>query len=149
MLYNSFLFTKTQRNYGTHKRELCAIIEFYRKHKYFFEAPQRSIIFTDYTPLTWFLTRTSHEGIYAWWVIELRLLNVETQYITGKRNAAVDGLSRTIFPSQHCDDDYLDHFSAVNPDTRLWIRLGEEGVYLRGDAPCAARSLYEGRIMQR
>ncbi|PHH59091.1 hypothetical protein CDD82_2555 [Ophiocordyceps australis] len=31
ILYDSFLFTKTQRAYGTYKKELCAIVEFCRR----------------------------------------------------------------------------------------------------------------------
>lgn len=105
ILYDSFLFTKTQRNYSTYKRELCAVVEFCRRHRYYFQSILTSVIFTDHKLLTWFLTSTNHEGIYARWVTELRTLNVTIQYITGRRNAAADRLSRTIFVSPECESD--------------------------------------------
>lgn len=35
ILYDSFLFTKPERAYGTYKRELFAIVEFSRRHSHF------------------------------------------------------------------------------------------------------------------
>lgn len=55
ILYDSFLFKNPQRNYSTYKRELCAIIEFCRRHRHYFTARETSIIFTDHKPLTWFI----------------------------------------------------------------------------------------------
>ena len=34
ILYDAFTFSKCQRNYGTYKRELCALVEFSRKYDY-------------------------------------------------------------------------------------------------------------------
>lgn len=110
ILYDSFLFTKTQRQYGTYKRELCALVEFCRRHRHFFYT---STVFTDHMPLTWFLTGQGHEGIYARWVTELRVLNIRIEYIEGARNGAADGLSRTIFPSQDCDNDKIEPWGHV------------------------------------
>lgn len=102
LLYDSFLFTQTQRNYSTYKRELCAITEFCRRHKRHFQSPITSTVYTDHKPLTWFLTSANHEGIYARWVTELRVLNIKIEYIAGRRNQAADALSRTIFPDVDC-----------------------------------------------
>ncbi|KAF4509430.1 hypothetical protein G6O67_003606 [Ophiocordyceps sinensis] len=95
ILYDSFLFTKTQRQYGTYKRELCALVEFCRRHRHFFCGRSLSTVYTDHMPLTWFLTGQGHEGIYARWVTELRVLNITIKYIEGARNGAADGLSRS------------------------------------------------------
>ncbi|KAF7550335.1 hypothetical protein G7046_g8046 [Stylonectria norvegica] len=130
ILYDSFLFTKCQRNYGTYKRELCAIMEFCRRHGHFFGSFQLSTIFTDHKPLTWFITSSQHDGIYARWVTELRLLRVEIKFIEGKRNAAADGLSRTVFPSKDCEEDLkLDELGTFGEDG-AWIWRDGKGGYL-------------------
>ncbi|CAH0014489.1 unnamed protein product [Clonostachys rhizophaga] len=121
ILYDSFLFNKTQRNYGTYKRELLAIVEFCRKHTHLFTLRGMSTIWTDHKPLTWFLSASNHEGIYARWVTELRLLNVQIKYIEGKRNAAADGLSRTIFPGDMCSDAVEDLQTCGHMEGGEWI----------------------------
>ncbi|POS82123.1 hypothetical protein EPUL_005556, partial [Erysiphe pulchra] len=55
ILYDAFTFTKTQKNYGTYKKELCAIVEFCRKYDYMFRSPLQGTILTDHNPLTYFL----------------------------------------------------------------------------------------------
>lgn len=117
VLYDSFLFTRTQRNYGTYKRELYAIVEFCRRHNHFFKAQQRSTVYTDHKPLTWFLESSSHEGIYARWVSELRLLNLDIRYIEGPRNKVADALSRTIFAGDGCEPpEGADQLGALTPE---------------------------------
>jgi RNase H-like domain found in reverse transcriptase len=64
ILFDLFVFTKTQCQYGTYKRELCTIIEFARKYCHYFICPG-SIILIDYKPLTSFLDLPSIEGIYT------------------------------------------------------------------------------------
>lgn len=127
ILYDSFLFTKTQRNYGTYKRELCAIVEFSRRHERYLRAPVQSVIHTDHKPLTFFLHSVRVEGIYARWADELRSLNVRIVYIDGARNAVADALSRTIFTSEECEDD-LSGYGDVNEEG-LWIWKDGNGGY--------------------
>ncbi|CAD6500186.1 BgTH12-04289 [Blumeria graminis f. sp. triticale] len=100
ILYDAFTFTKCQRNYGTYKRELCAIVEFCRKYDYMFRSPIQGTIFTDHHPLTYFLKSSCLDGIYARWASELRFLNIEIAWIPGSRNPIADALSRTIFPGE-------------------------------------------------
>ncbi|PHH85636.1 hypothetical protein CDD83_146 [Cordyceps sp. RAO-2017] len=139
ILYDSFLLTKTQRGYGTYKRELCVLAEFCRRHKHYFLARETSVIYTDHMPLTWFLDGGNHEGIYARWVTELRTLNVVIKYIEGKRNAAADALSRTIFPDDDCLLADWSNYGQMDDDTGLWIwKDGANGYehmlqHLRGD----------------
>jgi hypothetical protein len=64
ILFDSFVFTKTQRQYSTYKRELCAIVKFACKYCHYFNCPG-SIILTDHKPLTGFLDSPYIEGIYA------------------------------------------------------------------------------------
>lgn len=109
LIYDSFVFTKTQRNYGTYKRELCAILEFCRRHGHLFKARTPSVIYTDHKPLVWFIDSPNVEGIYARWASELRLLNARICYIEGTRNKIADALSRTIFPDDDCENDVLIH----------------------------------------
>lgn len=130
ILYDAFMFTRTQRNYGTFKRELFAIVEFCRRHRHFFSCREPSIIFTDHKPLTWFIDSANHEGIYARWVTELRCINVIIKYIEGKRNAAADGLSRTIFESPDCEHDpRVDNFGEIDRISGLWIWKDGAGGY--------------------
>ncbi|KAK6585464.1 hypothetical protein PZA11_002191 [Diplocarpon coronariae] len=115
ILYDAFTFTKSQRNYGTYKRELCAIVEFSRKFDYMFRGPATATVFTDHQPLTYFLKSSNIEGIYARWASELRQLNLEIRWIPGSRNKVADALSRTIFPDPEGNsDDYLDDFGHLD-----------------------------------
>jgi hypothetical protein len=101
IIYDSFTFTKTQRNYGTYKRELCSMVEFARKYDYMLRGPQTAVIFTDHKPLTYFLASSAVDGIYARWAFELRSLNITIEWIPGARNSVADALSRTIFPESN------------------------------------------------
>ncbi|XDG01516.1 hypothetical protein ABKA04_001131 [Annulohypoxylon sp. FPYF3050] len=106
ILYDSFLFVKTQRNYGTYKRELCTIVEFSRRHERYLRSPIPSIIYTDHKPLTFFLVSPNVEGIYARWADELKSLNILIVYVPGEKNQVADALSRTIFRAENCEDDF-------------------------------------------
>jgi hypothetical protein len=130
ILYDSINFTKTQRAYGTYKRELCAIVEFCRKHCHYLKGFRSSTIWTDHKPLTWFMTPSHHEGVYARWVTELRHLNVTIRFITGKRNKVADGLSRTIFPDPEARevDQALLHLRDVDPEG-IWVWKDGTGGY--------------------
>lgn len=104
IVYDSFSFSGAQKNYGTYKRELCAIIEFSRKYDYMLRnLLYKSIIFTDHHPIVYFVDSGFHEGIYARWASELRALNVEIKYIPGPKNTVADALSRTIFSDPDCE----------------------------------------------
>ncbi|KAI0991431.1 hypothetical protein K3495_g16756, partial [Podosphaera aphanis] len=109
-LYDSTTFNKTQRNYGTYKRELLAIVTYAKKYSYMF-AGKRGKVMTDHKPLTKFLDSPYVEGIYARWQADLSVLNLDIEYIQGTRNVIADALSRTIFPNPECepDDVLLDH----------------------------------------
>ena len=105
LLYDGFTFTKCQQNYGTYKRELCAIQEFCRRYAHYFSPHVVSIIYTDHKPLVHFLSGSSHDGIYSRWATELRLLPVEIRWISGARNEVADALSRTLFEHPDCEGD--------------------------------------------
>ena len=47
VLYDSFMFTKPQRNDGVYKRELLAIVEFSRKNEHMRRAPITSTLFPE------------------------------------------------------------------------------------------------------
>jgi hypothetical protein len=130
ILFDSFTFTKPQRNYGVYKRELLAIVEFARKHDYMMKGPETSTIHTDHKPITYFLQCSMLEGIYARWACELRSLNIEIVYIPGKRNKVADALSRTIFPDENCDDDLSEfgHIRYHDGEPR-WIWKDGKGGY--------------------
>lgn len=98
ILYDSFAFTPTERNYDTYKRELKAMVVFAEKHAHMLNGPQTSTIKTDHKPLTGFLKGNNHEDIFFRWLERLRPMNITIEHIAGIRNTAADGLSRTIFP---------------------------------------------------
>lgn len=99
--YDSMTLSKAERNYGTYKRELLAMVKFATKYHYHFEnLIWKTLFFTDHKPLTTFLNSTKLEGIYARWAIKMRPYNIEIRYIEGTRNRIADGLSRTIFPEE-------------------------------------------------
>ncbi|KAI0992935.1 hypothetical protein K3495_g15249, partial [Podosphaera aphanis] len=107
ILFDSITLNRGQRNYGTYKRELFAIVEFTRKYNYMFRTKSPSTVYTDHRPLTYFLETSQAEGIYARWASELRMLNITIEYIQGTRNKVADALSRTIFSDPECKEDDL------------------------------------------
>lgn len=131
ILFDSFTLTKTQRAYSTYKRELLAMIEFSRRYSHMLACRESSVIYTDHQPLVYFLRSSSHEGIYARWASELRLLNLRIEYIPGKRNKVADALSRTIFPGDDCDLSDYSHYGQVT-DTiggPKWVWKDGKGGY--------------------
>ena len=141
ILFDSFTFTKPQRNYGVYKRELLAIVEFCRKFEYMLRGGQQSTILTDHLPLTYFLQASLMEGIYARWAAELRNLNINIEYIPGPRNKVADALSRTIFPSEECKEMFteLGEMDTDNGGQPIWVWKDGKGGYeelLRGASTC-------------
>lgn len=106
LFYDSMLFTQSEQNYDTYKRELKAIVTFVKKHGHYLQGPQTSTIYTDHKPLVGFLNSDSHEDIFARWAQTLRLHNIKLEYIKGERNQAADGLSRTIF-NKDCESTQM------------------------------------------
>ncbi|KAI0991496.1 hypothetical protein K3495_g16691, partial [Podosphaera aphanis] len=102
VLYDSSMLTKTQRSYGTYKRELLGIFTFAKKYSYMFST-HRGKLMTDHKPLTTFLGSLYVEGIYARWAAELILLNFDILHVPGPRNQVADALSRTIFLDPDCE----------------------------------------------
>ncbi|PPJ53210.1 hypothetical protein CBER1_11916 [Cercospora berteroae] len=99
LLYDSFTFTPTERNYDTYKRELKAMVVFCEKHGHMLQNSQKSIVWTDHQPLTTFLKGGNHADIFFRWLERVRPFNMEIKHVAGKRNLAADGLSRTVFPA--------------------------------------------------
>jgi hypothetical protein len=79
ILFDSFVFSSTQYNYSTYKKELYTIVEFCHKYYHYFFSKEVSIIFTDHKPLTYFLDSSQLEGIYTRWASELSALYVSIQ----------------------------------------------------------------------
>ncbi|KAI0996806.1 hypothetical protein K3495_g11380 [Podosphaera aphanis] len=52
ILHDSITFTKAEKNYGTYKRELFAMVAFAKKYDYMLKGSRISTIFTDHHPLT-------------------------------------------------------------------------------------------------
>ncbi|KAI0994842.1 hypothetical protein K3495_g13340 [Podosphaera aphanis] len=132
IIYDAFTFSKSQFNYGMYKKELCAIVEFSRKYEHMLKSMERSVILTDHKPLTYFLTSSMLDGIYARWASELRCLGVEIKWIPGKINEVADALSRTIFPDSSSNTPPLEEFgemiSEVNMEP-LWVWKDGKGGY--------------------
>ena len=65
IVYDSFVFNKTQRKYSIYKKKLCVIVKFAVKYDYFCKhSNNTTIIHIDHRSLTHFLFSNSHEGIY-------------------------------------------------------------------------------------
>ena len=107
LYYDSFTLNTAERAYGAYKRELRAIVGFATKYRHLFDGPETSTIYTDHKPLAGFLNSDTHEDIYARWATKLRMLNIKLVWIKGKRNAAADRLSCTIFQSETCEPDEI------------------------------------------
>ncbi|KAI0995725.1 hypothetical protein K3495_g12453 [Podosphaera aphanis] len=116
--YDAFTFSKSQRSYGTYKKELCAIVEFARRYEHMLRNTNQSVILTDHKPLTYFLSSSLPEGIYARWATELRCLGVDIHWIPGHRNVVADALSRTIFPDENGDLPALEESDMYNEKRR-------------------------------
>jgi hypothetical protein len=126
ILYDSFTFNVTQRRYPTYKKELCAMVKLVTKYDYLAQHPyKKAVVHTDHKPLTHFLTTINdvHDGIYGHWADQLRRLNVEIRYIPGPRNKVADGLSRTIFRTDDCEEDPVlsEALQNLRDQGKLWI----------------------------
>ena len=117
ILFDSFVFSSTQYNYRTYKKELCVIVKFCHKYRHYFFSKEASIIFTDHKPLTYFLDSSQLEGIYARWASELSALYVSIQWIAGRRNKVADALSRTIFPDYDGADEVLESLGYIDTES--------------------------------
>lgn len=130
--YDGFTFTKSQRKYGTYKRELCGIVEFCRKYEHFLRSAEPGIVFTDRQPLTYFLRSSVLDGIYSRWASELRCLNVDIAWIPGSRNQVADALSRTIFPDPGSGTPPLEEFGDLitgEDSEPCWVWKDGKGGY--------------------
>lgn len=112
--FDSFSFTKTERNYSTFKRELRVIIFAITKYNHMLNGTITSTIFTDHRPLLGFQTAVSlHHGIYSRWATLLNETNTVLAYIPGEKNLIADGLSRSLYPTPslnaHKTTDTLTH----------------------------------------
>ena len=124
ILYDAATLSTTERKYGTYKRELFAIFKFAKKYHYMLRHPSKqAIIHTDHKPLIRFLNSELLEGIYATWAAFLRPLNVEICYIPGPKNVVADGLSRTLFWDQDCEEDDIVRtvFQKLDAEGPRWI----------------------------
>ena len=123
LIYDAFTFSTMEQKYGTYKRELCAIVKFAQKYHYMLhhlDPGKKAIIHIDHKPLIHFICSDLLDGIYATWVSFIRPLNVEIQYIPGKKNCMADGLSRTLFYEDDCLNnnavrDALEQFEKQGP----------------------------------
>ena len=79
IFFDLFVFSLTQRNYRTYKKEPCVIVKFCCKYRHYFFSKEASIIFTDHKPLTYFLDSSQLKGIYVHWASELSALYVSIQ----------------------------------------------------------------------
>ena len=119
ILFDLFVFSSTQCNYSTYKKELYTIVEFCCKYRYYFFSKEVLIIFTDHKPLTYFLDSLQLEGIYTHWASELSALYVSIQWIAGRRNKVTDALSRTIFPDCDGTDEVLESLGYIDTESQL------------------------------
>ena len=127
VIYDSFTFAATRRNYPTYKRELYVIAETVKKYDYLCKHPyQTTVIHTDHKPLTHFLKSDTHEGIYGHWADQMRRLNIEIKYLPGHRNKVADALSRTLF------DEDCSETSQVQEASRRLASVGPKWVWKDG-----------------
>ena len=122
ILFDSFVFTKTQCQYSTYKRELCTIVKFACKYRYYFIC-LGSIILTDHKPLTSFLDSPYVKGIYARQSTKLSTLHVSIQQIKGKKNVVTDSLSRTVFPDLDSTNKDLKSLRHIKGDYKKTDRI--------------------------
>jgi reverse transcriptase-like protein len=94
ILYNLFISSQAQRNYGTYKRKLLTMVESARKYNYFVQGPVQSVFLIDCKPLTTFFDSSAMKGICRR-AMELRTLNIRIKFIPRKRDRVADALSRS------------------------------------------------------
>ena len=130
ILYDAFTFTAAERNYGTYKRELAAIVRFASKYEYMLQNPEHpGVVYTDHKPLLSFLNSDYHDGIYARWANKLRRVNIVLEYIEGPRNKVADGLSRTIFDKLDAEkmESFKQEVQAHRNDPKWFWKDGKGG----------------------
>lgn len=88
------------------QKKQCSLTKFVTKYDYLCKHSYlTTIVHTDHRSLTHFLGSDLHEGIYGHWANKFRRLNISIEYIPGHRNKVADGLSRTLFRTETCEED--------------------------------------------
>ena len=93
ILYYSRKMTDAETRYGTHERELLAIVEMIRATRPYVEGRQ-FIAKTDHDALKWLQTQPQLSRRQAGWVEKLQSYNFLIEYQPGKLNHIADALSR-------------------------------------------------------
>ena len=107
ILFDSYNFMFTQRNYDIYKKELFAIVHFIDKHEHFFNVKKIFTIHTNYKSFVDFLNAKKHEDIYARWINKLRMHNIKLKYIESENNVVANDLSRIIYNIENCESNQL------------------------------------------
>lgn len=105
IIYDSFLWSFSQRNYFTYKKKLCVIIIFVKKYDYLCKHSYLlTVAHMNHRSLTHFLEVDVHKDVYESWVDKLWLLNVTIKYISEARNKITNDLLRILFET-NCNED--------------------------------------------
>ena len=132
IVYDSFVFNKTQRKYSIYKKKLCVIVKFAVKYDYLCKHLNNiTIIHIDHRSLTHFLFSNSHEEIYNHWANQLRRLNVIIFYISRLRNKVADELFRILFRAEDCDSNskIKKTLNKLRSQKSSWIWKNEKDKY--------------------
>ena len=133
VLYDAFTFNITERKYPTYKKELYAIVKFSTKYDYILRhsnIKKAGIIHTDHKLLVNFLKSDLYNGIYGNWAAKMRQLNAKIEHIKDIRNTVADGLSRTLFRQEDCEENkwVLEVTDQFNAHGSKWIwKDGKDG----------------------
>lgn len=105
IIYDSFSWSLSQRNYLTYKKKLCIIIIFVKKYDYLYKHSYLlTVVYMNHKSLTHFLEADVHEDVYESWVDKLQQLNVTIKYVSKARNKVMNDLSRILFET-NCNED--------------------------------------------
>ena len=91
--YGSKTLSKSQRNQGTTKKELLAVVTFMTHFKHYLCGAQ-FVLRTDHKALIWLQSFKDTDGILARWIERLAMFDYVVQHRPGKQHINADALSR-------------------------------------------------------
>ena len=93
ILYYSRKCNDAETRYGTHERELLAIVEMLRVCRPYLEG-RDFVVKTDHEALKWLQQQPSLSRRQASWIEKIQAFRMHIEYLPGKLNAVADVLSR-------------------------------------------------------